>query len=121
MVWLLSMPRGDSDDRGLAGGVGEAGEVGGLGVAHCTGNRNEQGSESGGWGGGVRSQGPAPVGREQGRRQAGRRAEPGALLKLRQSLPGSRCCEESMGPQRRPGQIQALLRSSVTVSKARPL
>lgn len=45
MVRLLSAPRGHSDDRGLAGGVGEAGEVGGLGVAHCTGNRNEQGSE----------------------------------------------------------------------------
>lgn len=41
------------------------------------------------------------MGREQGRRQAGRRAEPGALLKLRQSLPGSRCCEESMGPHMR--------------------
>lgn len=36
MVWLLSAPRGRSDDRGLTGGVGEAGEVGGLGVAHCT-------------------------------------------------------------------------------------
>ena len=45
MVWLLSAPRGRSDERGLTGGVGEAGEVGGLGVAHCTGNRNEQGSE----------------------------------------------------------------------------
>lgn len=42
--------------------------------------------------GGVSRQGPAPVGREQGRRQAERRAETGALLKLRQSLPGSRCC-----------------------------
>lgn len=45
MVWLLSAPRGRSDGRGLTGGVGEAGEVGGLGVAHCTGNRNEHGSE----------------------------------------------------------------------------
>lgn len=45
MAWLLSVPRGGSDARGLAGGVGEAGEVGGLGVAHCTGNRNEQGGE----------------------------------------------------------------------------
>lgn len=40
----------------------------------------------------VSRQRPAPVGREQGRRQAERRAEPGALLKLRQSLPGSGCC-----------------------------
>lgn len=32
--WLLSAPRHVSDERGLVGGVGEAGEVGGLGVAH---------------------------------------------------------------------------------------
>lgn len=32
--WLLSATRDDSDERGLVGGVGEAGEVGGLGVAH---------------------------------------------------------------------------------------
>lgn len=32
--WLLSATRDVSDERGLVGGVGEAGEVGGLGVAH---------------------------------------------------------------------------------------
>lgn len=32
--WLLSATRDGSDERGLVGGVGEAGEVGGLGVAH---------------------------------------------------------------------------------------
>lgn len=32
--WLLSATRDDSDERGFVGGVGEAGEVGGLGVAH---------------------------------------------------------------------------------------
>lgn len=84
MAWLLSVPRGDSDERGLAGEVGEAGEVGGLGVAHCTGNRNEQGGEWG-VGGGREQAGLAPEGREQGRRQAERTAEPGDLPKLRQN------------------------------------
>lgn len=32
--WLQSATRDGSDERGLVGGVGEAGEVGGLGVAH---------------------------------------------------------------------------------------
>lgn len=32
--WLLSPTRDDSDERGFVGGDGEAGEVGGLGVAH---------------------------------------------------------------------------------------
>lgn len=30
----LSVPWDESDERDLVGGVGEAGEVGGLGVAH---------------------------------------------------------------------------------------
>lgn len=68
MVWLLSAPRGDSDERGLAGGVGEAGEVGGLGVAHCTGNRNEQGSELG-W---VRSEQVRPCSGWAGSRAGGK-------------------------------------------------
>lgn len=76
MVWLLSAPRRGSDERGLAGGVGEAGEVGGLGVAHCTGNRNEQAGELGvGVGiarrlGAQSKRGPPPAGGTAGGKQS---------------------------------------------------
>lgn len=108
MVWLLSAPRGDSDDRGLAGGVGEAGEVGGLGVAHCTGNRNEQGGEWG-WvgkeGGHPEQARPSPGG-ERGREASRERALSLELAQARPSCPRSQgIVEESVRPQRRPGRI----------------
>lgn len=66
--------------------------------------------------------GPPPCGAGSKRQEASRTAEFGNLFKLRQSWPGSRgAMEESTGPQRSPGPVQALLRTSVTVGEAQPL
>ena len=82
-------------------------------------NRGCGGEEGRGGRPGAQSKRGPPPRREQGRRQAERRAGLGHLFKLCRA--GSRVAmKESMGPQRRPGPVQALLRTRVTGGEAGP-